>query len=215
MKPGPCFKRWSRANYGVFASLRRPVTIGVLSVGMSSILSLATGEAQAAEVDTMAYSKVLEIDEVAIVGTKANPTRSTMSSTVLFDRTAVAAAPLHTLESALRLAPSIDLRERGARGVQADILIRGGSFDQTMILLNGINFTDARTGHQSHLAARRPGLHRRGRADRRRDGRRRLCRCRECPHDACGRPLPAFRGNGRRRQLCLRQFCPEAGRPVA
>ena len=150
MKPGPCFKRWSRANYGVFASLRRPVTIGVLSVGMSSILSLATGEAQAAEVDTMAYSKVLEIDEVAIVGTKANPTRSTMSSTVLFDRTAVAAAPLHTLESALRLAPSIDLRERGARGVQADILIRGGSFDQTMILLNGINFTDARTGHQSH-----------------------------------------------------------------
>ena len=71
MKPGPCFKRWSRANYGVFASLRRPVTIGVLSVGMSSILSLATGEAQAAEVDTMAYSKVLEIDEVAIVGTKS------------------------------------------------------------------------------------------------------------------------------------------------
>lgn len=149
-KPDPCFKRWSRANYGVFASLRRHVTIGVLSVGMSSILSLATGEAQAAEVDTMAYSKVLEIDEVAIVGTKTTPTRSTMSPTVLFDRTAVAAAPLHTLEAALRLAPSIDLRERGAGGVQSDILIRGGSFDQTMILLNGINFTDARTGHQSH-----------------------------------------------------------------
>lgn len=148
-KLDPCFKRWSRANYAVFVSLRRVVTIGVLSVGMS-ILSLATGEAQAAEVDTTAYSKLLEIDEVAIVGAKTAPTRSTMSPTVLFDRTAVAAAPLQTLESVLRLAPSIDLRERGGRGVQADILIRGGSFDQTMILLNGINFTDARTGHQSH-----------------------------------------------------------------
>lgn len=29
-------------------------------------------------------------------------------------------------------------------------MIRGGSFDQTMVMLNGINFTDARTGHQSH-----------------------------------------------------------------
>lgn len=145
----PCFKRWSRANYGVFVSLHRVVTIGVLSVGMS-ILSLATGDAQAAEIDTMAYSKVLEIDEVAIVGTKSTPTRSTMSPTVLFDRDAVASAPLQTLESALRLSPSVDVRERSGRGVQADILIRGGSFDQTMILLNGINFTDARTGHQTH-----------------------------------------------------------------
>ena len=34
--------------------------------------------------------------------------------------------------------------------MQADIFIRGGSFDQTMVLLNGIDFTDARTGHQSH-----------------------------------------------------------------
>jgi len=34
--------------------------------------------------------------------------------------------------------------------VQADISIRGGSPDQTMMLLNGINFTDARTGHQTH-----------------------------------------------------------------
>ncbi len=149
VKPVSCFKHWSRANYGVFASLHREVTIGVLSVGMS-ILSLATGEARAAEVDTLALTKVLEIDEVAIVGTKSAPTRSTMSPTVLFDRDAAAAAPLRTLEEALRLSPSVDIRERGGRGAQADILIRGGSFDQTMVLLNGIDFTDARTGHQSH-----------------------------------------------------------------
>ncbi len=62
----------------------------------------------------------------------------------------MAAAPVQTLESVLRLAPSVDIRERGGKGMQADIFIRGGSFDQTMVLLNGIDFTDARTGHQSH-----------------------------------------------------------------
>ena len=67
-----------------------------------------------------------------------------------FDRKAFAAEPVQTLEAALRLAPSVDIRERGGKGAQADISVRGGSFDQTMVLLNGIDFTDARTGHQSH-----------------------------------------------------------------
>lgn len=50
----------------------------------------------------------------------------------------------------MRLCPSVDLRERGSKGVQADISVRGGSFDQTIVMLNGIDFSDARTGHQSH-----------------------------------------------------------------
>ncbi|MEG1759705.1 MAG: TonB-dependent receptor plug domain-containing protein [Alistipes sp.] len=145
----PCFKRWSRKGYSVFASLHRCVTIGVLSVSMS-ILLLATHTAQAATVDTLFVSKMMHIEVVGVTGSKAAPTRSAMSQTTLFDRKDRAAAPLQTLESALRLSPSIDVRERGGKGVQADIAIRGGSFDQTMVLLNGINFTDARTGHQSH-----------------------------------------------------------------
>lgn len=46
--------------------------------------------------------------------------------------------------------PSIDLRERGGKSIQTDIGIRGGSADQTGILLNGVDFTDIKTGHQSH-----------------------------------------------------------------
>ena len=55
-----------------------------------------------------------------------------------------------TLEQALRLMPSVDIRERGGKSVQSDISIRGGSADQTGLLLNGIDFTDIRTGHQTH-----------------------------------------------------------------
>jgi peptide chain release factor 1 len=117
---------------------------------MSTILLSTTTPVQAQTVDSLTIARELEIEKVEVTGVKATPTRSTMSSTSVFDRKAGASAPVQTLESVLRLSPAIDLRERSGRGTQADIMIRGGSFDQTMVMLNGINFTDARTGHQSH-----------------------------------------------------------------
>lgn len=55
-----------------------------------------------------------------------------------------------TMEQSLRLLPSVDIRERGGKSIQTDIGIRGGSADQTGMLLNGVDFTDIRTGHQTH-----------------------------------------------------------------
>ena len=147
--PATHWRRWNRKGWSVFASLRRCWAIGVLSVGMS-ILLLATQGASAQNADTAAVLKTWRIREVGITGSQTAPVRSAQSHTPLFDRKALAPAPVQTLEAALRLAPSVDVRERGGKGAQADIFIRGGSFDQTMVLLNGIDFTDARTGHQSH-----------------------------------------------------------------
>lgn len=148
-KRTPRFRRWCRKGYAAFASLRRQVTIGVLSVSMSTILLSTTTPVQAQTVDSLTIARELEIEKVEVTGVKATPTRSTMSSTSVSSKGGCfGAGP--DLESVLRLSPAIDLRERSGRGTQADIMIRGGSFDQTMVMLNGINFTDARTGHQSH-----------------------------------------------------------------
>ena len=144
-----CFRRWNRKGWSVFASMHRPVTLGVLSVSMSILLP-ATLVAQTQTSDSLTVLRIMQIDEVGVTGNLASPTRSAMTHTPLFDRKSAAAAPFQTLEAALRPVPAIDLRERGGKGVQADISIRGGSFDQTMVMLNGINFTDARTGHQTH-----------------------------------------------------------------
>ncbi len=144
-----CFKRWNRAGYSAFASMHRQVRIGVLGTSMT-IISLASARTYAATPDSLAITKVVEIEDVGVTLSKESPTRSAMTQTPIFKRATQAAAPLQTLESALRLSPSVDVRERAGKGVQADLSIRGGSFDQTMVLLNGINFTDARTGHQTH-----------------------------------------------------------------
>jgi outer membrane cobalamin receptor len=48
-----------------------------------------------------------------------------------------------------QLDPSIDLRQRGADGIQADLSIRGSSFGQTLVLLNGLRINDAQSGHHN------------------------------------------------------------------
>ena len=43
----------------------------------------------------------------------------------------------------------IDVRRRGVEGMQADLYIRGGSFDQTLLLIDGIKVEDPQTGHHT------------------------------------------------------------------
>lgn len=47
----------------------------------------------------------------------------------------------------LRLDPSLNLQERGGSGVQADISLRGSTFEQTLVLVNGLRVNDPETGH--------------------------------------------------------------------
>ncbi|WP_213807451.1 TonB-dependent receptor [Granulicella sp. dw_53] len=51
------------------------------------------------------------------------------------------------IEDYLRTDSSVDIQQRGAAGVQSDISIRGTSFEQTLVLLNGLRINDAETSH--------------------------------------------------------------------
>ena len=53
----------------------------------------------------------------------------------------------NSLEDFLRLDSSVDLQERGVNGTQADVAMRGGTFEQTLILVDGIRMNDLQTGH--------------------------------------------------------------------
>jgi len=57
--------------------------------------------------------------------------------------------PVRSLPEVLAYVPGVDIRQRGPMGAQADISLRGGSFEQTLMLLNGIKLTDPQTGHHS------------------------------------------------------------------
>ncbi len=44
---------------------------------------------------------------------------------------------------------SVDLQQRGPDGVQADLSIRGSTFEQALVLLNGLRINDAQSGHHN------------------------------------------------------------------
>jgi iron complex outermembrane receptor protein len=56
---------------------------------------------------------------------------------------------LNSLVDLLRLDPSIDLEERSPDGVQTDVGIRGATFGQTLVLLNGQRLNDPQSGHHN------------------------------------------------------------------
>src|SRR5690606_23349873 len=57
--------------------------------------------------------------------------------------------PVQTLSEILYYADGVDIRQRGGFGTQADISIDGGSFEQTLVLLNGVKIIDHQTAHNS------------------------------------------------------------------
>lgn len=57
------------------------------------------------------------------------------------------ALPIRSITDVLSYIAGIDLRQRGPGGVQADVSIDGGTFDQSLVLINGIKMTDPQTGH--------------------------------------------------------------------
>ncbi len=143
-----CFKRWNRKPYAAFNSMHKVVKIGVLSVGMLFGTQTAN-KASTQSTDTLVHTPTLKLDEVVITEERVDALPNVVRTLVTVTRTEVDRAPSLTINDLLRTLPSIDLRQRGPLGTQADLSVRGGNFDQTQILLNGVNFSDPQTGHYS------------------------------------------------------------------
>ncbi|MEZ4799336.1 MAG: TonB-dependent receptor [Flavobacteriales bacterium] len=55
--------------------------------------------------------------------------------------------PVQSVNEALQYITGVDLRQRGPSGAQADISMMGSTFEQVLILVNGIPLRDPQTGH--------------------------------------------------------------------
>lgn len=58
-------------------------------------------------------------------------------------------SPATNVADLLQLFGGIDVRRRGGGGSQADIYIRGGGFDQVLLLIDGMKVEDPQTGHHT------------------------------------------------------------------
>jgi len=140
------FKRWTRKRYAAFNSLKKTITISAISLSCSFIFKPFQSFAQ---VEQDSIEKTIHLDEVGITAEDVIQTQSIQQALLQTSITKkeIEHAPLQSLNELLDHLPGLDIRQRGAYGTQADISFRGGNFDQTLVLLNGINITDPQTGH--------------------------------------------------------------------
>ena len=143
------FKRFARRNYAVFNSMHKVVTIGVLTCSMLTFANATQTYAQ----ETPSVRSAIpehELEEVVVLSSKAELTfNQTAKLVTVITREEIARQPVQSIQDLLKNIVGLDVRQRGANGVLSDISVRGGTFDQIAILLNGANLTNPQTGHYS------------------------------------------------------------------
>lgn len=55
--------------------------------------------------------------------------------------------PVHSLDELLRYVPGVEIQARGPMGSQSDIVLRGGTYQQVLVILDGMRLNDPNTGH--------------------------------------------------------------------
>ncbi len=88
------------------------------------------------------------LDEVIVSANRAQ-TEGNITNVQIISLEEIENAPVQTIEDLLEYAMNVDVRQRGGQGVQADISIRGGTFEQVLVMLNGIKLNDPQTGHHT------------------------------------------------------------------
>ncbi|WP_426060077.1 TonB-dependent receptor plug domain-containing protein [Hymenobacter sp. B1770] len=88
------------------------------------------------------------LHEVTVYGTRLDQVAGQTGRyvTVVPGRT-LSQYPVASLDDLLRLLPAIEMQSRGSFGTQADITLRGSTFNQVLILLDGMRLNDPLTGH--------------------------------------------------------------------
>ncbi len=103
--------------------------------------SLLAGAVQA-QIDS------LQLSDVTIVSNRLQSSlRTTNLSTTVLIKPTLKALSGSVPADWLGTVSGVDIRQRGPVGVQTDMGIRGGSFDQSLVLLNGLKLSDPQTGH--------------------------------------------------------------------
>lgn len=100
--------------------------------------------------NSYSQEKIFNLEEIVVSSGRVPITFSNLSRNVkVLTFEEIKAIPVNNIVDLLKNVSGVDLRARGTEGAQADISIRGGSFEQTLVLINGVKIIDPQTGHHN------------------------------------------------------------------
>nr|WKN34235.1 TonB-dependent receptor [Tunicatimonas sp. TK19036] len=93
-------------------------------------------------------TRTIQLADVVISENRMQtPFSESARSIHLITRETIETTPAQSVNELLSYVPGVDIRQRGPAGVQADLRIRGGTFEQVLVLINGVKVSDPQTGH--------------------------------------------------------------------
>lgn len=91
-----------------------------------------------------------QLDEVVVSSPRLNiPFSEDSKSVTVITAKQIADAPVTSLADLLRFQAGIDVLQQGVEGANADIYLRGGTYSQVLLLIDGIRVDDPQTGHHT------------------------------------------------------------------
>ena len=105
-------------------------------------------------IQSFSQEKVQELDSIVINSTRISmPFKKNSRTITIITAKDIKNSAATNVADLLQQVTGVDIRRRGTGGGQSDLYIRGGGFDQTLLLIDGIKMDDAQTGHHTMNAA--------------------------------------------------------------
>ena len=97
-----------------------------------------------------AQKDTIKLKEVIVTSNRISIPLSEDSRTIsIINSEMIKKSAATNLTDLLQSVAGIDIRRRGVEGMQSDLYIRGGNFEQTLLLIDGVKMADPQTGHHT------------------------------------------------------------------
>ena len=116
-----------------------------------TLLAILIFQAITTHINAQENKQEIELDQVELISSPRIEIKNTDNSisVLTISREEIQKSTATNVSELLQQVAGLDIRRRGAEGMQADLYIRGGSFDQTLLLIDGIKVEDPQTGHHT------------------------------------------------------------------
>lgn len=120
--------------------MKNSLLIGILIVG---IIFNSIAQSENESIDTS-----LMIEDVVIMQNRiTTPLSENARNIQVLNKEEIISLPVTNVPELLQYMGAVDIRRRGINGVQSDAGLRGSTFNQVLVLVNGVRMSDPQTGH--------------------------------------------------------------------
>ena len=102
------------------------------------------------------FGQTYQMDTIYVSASRLPTTQGTSRLVAVLDSAEIAQIGAHSIAELLNTIPGIHSRTRGPIGIQTDLEMAGATYNQVMVMVDGMRVNDPQTGHHTLNLPLRP-----------------------------------------------------------